>query len=38
MAAFDPAAARKTFTDADFTYKSGDLYDPKGDRSGSRCT
>ncbi len=32
MAAFDPAAARKTFTDANFTYKSGDLYDPKGDR------
>lgn len=32
MATFDPAAARKTFTDANFTYKSGDLYDPKGDR------
>jgi peptide/nickel transport system substrate-binding protein len=32
MAEYDPAAARKTFTDAGFTYKSGDLYDPKGDR------
>ena len=32
MAAYDPAAAKKTFTDAGFTYKSGDLYDPKGAR------
>jgi peptide/nickel transport system substrate-binding protein len=32
MAAYDPAAARKTFTDAGFTYKGGDLFDPKGDR------
>jgi peptide/nickel transport system substrate-binding protein len=32
MADFDPAAARKIFTDAGFTYKSGDLYDPRGDR------
>jgi peptide/nickel transport system substrate-binding protein len=32
MAEFNPTAARKTFTDAGFTYKSGDLYDPKGDR------
>jgi peptide/nickel transport system substrate-binding protein len=32
MADFDPAAARKIFTDAGFTYKSDDLYDPKGDR------
>jgi peptide/nickel transport system substrate-binding protein len=32
MAEFSPAAARKAFTDAGFTYKSGDLYDPKGDR------
>ena len=32
MAAFDPAAAKKTFTDAGFTYKSGDLVDPKGNK------
>jgi peptide/nickel transport system substrate-binding protein len=32
MAEYDPAAARKIFTDAGFTYKSGDLHDPKGDR------
>ncbi len=32
MAAYDPAAAKKTFTDAGFTYKGGDLYDPKGNR------
>ncbi len=32
MATYDPAAARKTFTDANFTYKGGDLFDPKGDR------
>ena len=32
LATYDPAAARKTFTDAGFTYKGGDLYDPKGDR------
>jgi peptide/nickel transport system substrate-binding protein len=32
MATYDPAAARKTFTDAGFTYKGGDLLDPKGDR------
>ena len=32
MAAFAPDAAKKAFTDAGFTYKSGDLFDPKGDR------
>ena len=32
LATYDPAAARKTFTDAGFTYKSGDLVDPKGDK------
>jgi peptide/nickel transport system substrate-binding protein len=32
MATYDQAAARKTFTDAGFTYKGGDLFDPKGDR------
>ena len=32
MADYDPAAARKILTDAGFTYKSDDLYDPKGDR------
>src|SRR5262245_16516095 len=32
MAAFDPDASKKAFTAAGFTYKSGDLYDPKGDR------
>jgi peptide/nickel transport system substrate-binding protein len=32
MAAYDPAVARKIFTDAGFTYKGGDLVDPKGDK------
>jgi peptide/nickel transport system substrate-binding protein len=32
LATYDPAAARKTFTDAGFTYKGGDLVDPKGDK------
>jgi peptide/nickel transport system substrate-binding protein len=32
MADYSPAAARKTFTDAGFEYKSGDLFDPKGNR------
>ncbi len=32
MADYDPAAARKIFTDAGFSYKSGDLVDPKGDK------
>jgi peptide/nickel transport system substrate-binding protein len=31
MATYSPAAARKTLTDAGFTYKSGKLIDPKGD-------
>src|SRR5206468_12256371 len=31
MATYNPAAARKTLTDAGFTYKSGKLIDPKGD-------
>jgi peptide/nickel transport system substrate-binding protein len=31
LATFDPAAARKTFTDGGFTYKGGKLFDPKGD-------
>jgi peptide/nickel transport system substrate-binding protein len=31
MAAYNPAAARKTLTDAGFSYKSGKLIDPKGD-------
>jgi peptide/nickel transport system substrate-binding protein len=30
MAAYDPAAAKKAFTAAGFTYKDGKLYDPKG--------
>jgi peptide/nickel transport system substrate-binding protein len=30
LATFDPAAAKKTFTDAGFTYKGTKLYDPKG--------
>jgi peptide/nickel transport system substrate-binding protein len=34
LATYDPAAARKTFTDAGFTYKGGNLVDPKGDRVG----
>ena len=38
LATFDPAAARKTFTDAGFTYRGSRLMDPKGDRSASRCT
>jgi peptide/nickel transport system substrate-binding protein len=32
MAAYAPEQAKKALTDAGFTYKSGDLYDPKGDR------
>jgi peptide/nickel transport system substrate-binding protein len=32
LATYSPAAAKQTFTQAGFTYKSGDLYDPKGDR------
>ena len=31
LATYSPAAARKTLTDAGFTYKSGKLIDPKGD-------
>jgi peptide/nickel transport system substrate-binding protein len=31
MATYSPAAARKTLTDAGFTYKNGKLIDPKGD-------
>jgi peptide/nickel transport system substrate-binding protein len=31
MATFSPAAARKTLTDAGFTYKGSKLIDPKGD-------
>jgi peptide/nickel transport system substrate-binding protein len=31
MATYNPAAARKTLTDAGFTYKSGKLIDPHGD-------
>jgi peptide/nickel transport system substrate-binding protein len=31
MAAYNPAAARKMLTDANFTYKSGKLIDPHGD-------
>jgi peptide/nickel transport system substrate-binding protein len=34
LATFDPAAARKTFTDAGFTYKGSRLFDPKGDAVG----
>jgi peptide/nickel transport system substrate-binding protein len=30
LATYDPAAARKTFTDAGFTYKGSTLLDPKG--------
>jgi peptide/nickel transport system substrate-binding protein len=32
LAKYDPAAAKKTLTDAGFTYKGNDLYDPKGNR------
>jgi len=32
LATYSPSAAKKTFTDAGFTYKSGDLYDPKGNK------
>jgi len=32
LATYNQAAAKKAFTDAGFTYKSGNLYDPKGDR------
>jgi peptide/nickel transport system substrate-binding protein len=31
MATYSPAAARKTLTDANFTYRNGRLIDPKGD-------
>ena len=31
LATYDPDAAKKLLTDAGFTYKSGKLYDPKGD-------
>jgi peptide/nickel transport system substrate-binding protein len=34
LATYSPAAARKIFTDAGFTYKGGDLYDPRGNRVG----
>ena len=34
LATYNQAAAKKAFTDAGFKYKSGDLYDPKGDRVG----
>src|SRR5262249_33380449 len=30
MTRYDPAAAKKTLTDAGFTYKGNNLYDPKG--------
>jgi len=30
LSTYDPAAARKTFTDGGFTYKGSKLYDPKG--------
>src|SRR5689334_14504840 len=30
MTKYDPAAAKKTLTDAGFTYKGNNLYDPKG--------
>jgi peptide/nickel transport system substrate-binding protein len=32
MAKYDPAAAKKAFIAAGFTYKNGDLYDPKGNK------
>jgi peptide/nickel transport system substrate-binding protein len=32
LATYSQAAARKTFTDAGFRYRGGDLYDPRGDR------
>jgi peptide/nickel transport system substrate-binding protein len=32
LAKYDPAAAKKTLTDAGFTYKGNDVYDPKGNR------
>ena len=32
MAAYNPTAAKKMLTDNGFTYKGGDLYDPKGNR------
>jgi peptide/nickel transport system substrate-binding protein len=32
MANYDPDAAKKILTGAGFTYKGGNLYDPKGDR------
>jgi peptide/nickel transport system substrate-binding protein len=34
LANYNPTAARKLLTDAGFTYKSGDLYDPHGNRVG----
>jgi peptide/nickel transport system substrate-binding protein len=32
MAAFNPAAARRTFTEAGFTYRGNALFDPRGNR------
>jgi peptide/nickel transport system substrate-binding protein len=32
MANYSPAAAKKLLTDAGFTYRGSDLYDPRGDR------
>ena len=32
MTAYNPTAAKKMLTDNGFTYKGGDLYDPKGNR------
>ncbi len=32
LGTYSQSAARKAFTDANFTYKSGDLYDPRGNR------
>jgi peptide/nickel transport system substrate-binding protein len=32
LATYNSSAAKQTFTAAGFTYKGGDLYDPKGDR------
>ena len=34
LATYSPTAAKKAFTDAGFTYKGSDLYDPKGGRVG----
>ena len=38
LATFDPAAARKTFTDAGFTYKGGSSSTRRETPSASRCT